>query len=295
MAGMAEDNILSIAAQAREALRAPRGNIDVRDFDSSDRSIYPGEGKDDVALFRDAGEPLLDDMQDQLFANGRSNPDAPSVLLILQGMDTAGKGGVIRHVIGLVDPQGVKITGFKKPTDEERAHDFLWRIEKALPEPGMIGIFDRSQYEDVLVQRVEQMAPAEEIERRYGAINEFEQNLVANGTRVIKCFLNVSRAEQKQRLQRRLERPDKHWKYNPGDVDVAQKWDEYMEAYSVALTRCNTDAAPWYIIPADRKWFRNWAVGQLLLAELADLNLTWPVADFDVDNEMQRVAALPED
>lgn len=291
---MATTDILAIAAQTQQALRAPNRTIDVRDFDSRDASLYPGDGKQDIDVFKDAIEPILDELQEKLFANGRTNPEAPSILLILQGMDTAGKGGVIRHVIGMVDPQGVKITGFKKPTAEERAHDFLWRIERALPEPGIIGIFDRSQYEDVLIQRVEQMAPAEEIERRYAAINEFESNLVANGTRVIKCFLNVSRSEQKERLTKRLHRRDKYWKYNPGDVDVAHNWDDYMEAYSIALTRCNTEAAPWYIIPADRKWYRNWAVAQLLLAELADLDLAWPGADFDVPTELQRVAALPE-
>lgn len=291
---MAKTDILAIAEQTKHALRAPNGPIDVRDFDTRDASLYPGDGKRDVEVFKDATEPILDELQEKLFANGRTNPDAPSILVILQGMDTAGKGGVIRHVIGMVDPQGVKITGFKKPTAEERAHDFLWRIERALPEAGMIGIFDRSQYEDVLVQRVEQMAPAEEIERRYGAINQFETDLVANGTRIIKCFLNVSRAKQKERLTSRLHRPDKYWKYNPGDVDVAHKWEQYMDAYSIALTKCNTEAAPWYVIPADRKWYRNWAVAQLLLAELAGLGLEWPAADFDVATELQRVARLPE-
>ncbi len=206
-------------------------------------------------------------------------------------MDTSGKGGVIRHAAGLVDPQGLHITSFKKPSPEELDHDFLWRIEKALPPPGKIGIFDRSQYEDVLICRVRELAPAEEIERRYGAINDFEQAYVAGGGTIVKCLLHISADDQKERLFARLDDPDKHWKYNPDDVDERALWDDYQQAYDLALERCSTDAAPWFVVPSGRKWYRDWAVATLLLEHLQVLDLTWPDADFDVEAEKARVAA----
>ena len=205
-------------------------------------------------------------------------------------MDTSGKGGAIRHAIGLVDPQGVRIKAFKAPTDEERKHDFLWRIEREVPGPGMIGIFDRSQYEDVLVVRVNGLVPEKVWQSRYDEINAFEQRLVDDGTVIIKCFLHISSAEQKERLLARLEDPSKHWKYNPGDVDVRGQWDDYQAAYADALGRCSTQHAPWYVIPSDRKWYRSWAVAQLLAEHLRTLDLEWPVADFDVEVEKARVA-----
>ncbi|GAA2183617.1 hypothetical protein GCM10009785_27950 [Brooklawnia cerclae] len=276
-------------------LRCQAGPVDVTGFDPGATPGYPKDKqKEDGDDLRSDVEPLLDDLQERLFAAGIDDSNAPRVLLVLQGLDTAGKGGTIRHVIGMMDPQGVHIHSFKRPTDEELAHDFLWRVERELPRPGQVGIFDRSHYEDVLVQRVDSLAPADEIERRYGAINEFETRLVESGTRVVKCFLNISRAEQKQRLTERLENPEKYYKYNPGDVDVASKWDAYMDAYSVALTRCNSEVAPWHVVPADKKWYRNWAITHLLIEALGDLDLGWPPAEFDLDAELARVQALPE-
>jgi polyphosphate kinase 2 (PPK2 family) len=169
----------------------------------------------------------------------------------------------------------------------------LWRIERELPRSGQVGIFDRSHYEDVLIQRVDHLAPPEEIERRYGAINDFEAKLIASGTVIVKCFLTISRGEQKQRLAERLTNPEKYYKYNPGDLDVALKWESYMDAYSIALTRCNTDAAPWFVVPANRKWYRNWAITNLIIEALGSLNLGWPAANFDVKAERQRLEALP--
>lgn len=285
-----QDSILKL-------LRCPPGPIDLTaDFDPGATPGYPkGHDKDDAAALKADLEPELDDLQEKMYADGLENPQtSPSVLLVLQGLDTAGKGGVIRHVIGMIDPQGVQIRSFKAPTAEERAHDFLWRIRKALPTPGKIGIFDRSHYEDVLIQRVEQFAPPEEIERRYGAINDFEAELVAGGTKVVKCFLYMSKAEQRGRLLARLEDPEKYYKYNPGDVDTAQKFDDYTEAYNIALTRCNTEVAPWYVVPSDRKWYRNWAIAQILLESLESLGLGWPSPDFDVEVERARVLALAE-
>jgi len=216
-----------------------------------------------------------------------------SVLLVLQGMDTSGKGGTLKHTVGLVDPQGVKITSFKAPTKEELAHDFLWRIRKGVPGPGIIGVFDRSYYEDVLIARVRELAPAEEIERRYDAINEFEAELVGAGVTIIKCMLHISPEEQKARLLARLDDPTKHWKYNPGDLDERGRWGEYRSAYETTLERNNTEAAPWHVIPADKKWYRNLAVGNLLLETLRRLDPQWPAADFDVEAEKQRL--LDED
>jgi PPK2 family polyphosphate:nucleotide phosphotransferase len=188
-----------------------------------------------------------------------------------------------------MDPQGVRIHSFKAPTKEELAHDFLWRIENAVPEPGYLGVFDRSHYEDVLIARVRELAPPDEIERRYGAINEFEQRLVNGGTRIVKCMLHISADEQKERLQARLDDPTKHWKYNPKDLDERALWPAYREAYEIALERTTTEHAPWHVIPADRKWYRNLAIGHLLHRTLLDLDPQWPVADFDVDVEKKRL------
>ena len=213
------------------------------------------------------------------------------MLLVLQAMDSAGKGGIIRHVVGSVDPQGVMLTAFKKPTDEELAHDFLWRVEKRIPLPGFIGVFDRSQYEDVLIGKVRSLAPAEEIERRYGAINDFEKRLTDAGTRVVKVMLHISHDEQRERLMERLERPDKHWKYNPGDVDERARWPLYMEAYQTVFERTSTENAPWFVVPANRKWYARLAVQRLLLAALRDIDPQWPRATFDVEVEKKRLAA----
>jgi len=210
---------------------------------------------------------------------------------VLQGMDTSGKGGVLRSAVGLFDPQGVQIKSFKAPTAVERKHDFLWRIEKEVPAAGMIGIFDRSHYEDVLIARVRKLASAREIERRYAAINEFEARLAAAGTAVIKCMLHISSEEQKARLRARLDDPAKHWKFNPGDVDERALWPKYQAAYELALERCNTDAAPWLIVPSDRKWYKNWAIARVLRESLEAMDLGWPPADFDVEEQKRRLEA----
>ncbi len=211
------------------------------------------------------------------------------VLVVLQGMDTSGKGGVIDHALGLLSPNGFRLKSFKKPTDDELAHDFLWRIEQALPDAGMVGVFDRSHYEDVLIGRVHELADETEIERRYGAINEWEKKLVDSGTVLIKCMLNMSYERQGERLLARLDDPDKQWKFKPDDVDERERWADYQKAYELALERCNTDAAPWYVIPSDRKWYRNWAVGQLVVEALRGMRLDWPEPEYDVDEQRKRL------
>ncbi|MCP2636258.1 polyphosphate kinase 2 family protein [Microbacterium sp. HD4P20] len=258
-----------------------------------DTRATPGYAKDKLHAADDlaAGSAQLDEYQERLFARSRVDATNASVLLVLQAMDSAGKGGIIRHVVGSVDPQGVALAAFKKPTPEELEHDFLWRVEKRLPEPGMIGVFDRSHYEDVLIGRVRELAPADEVERRYTAINEFEKTVTDAGTRVVKVMLHISPGEQKERLMERLERPDKHWKYNPGDVDERELWPAYMAAYQTVFERTSTPHAPWYVVPADRKWYARLAVQHLLLEALEDIDPQWPAATFDVEAEKKRLAA----
>jgi PPK2 family polyphosphate:nucleotide phosphotransferase len=248
------------------------------------------KGRKQAAREADGAAKELADLQERLYAESREG-GTRSLLLILQAMDTAGKGGILRHVVGRLDPQGVRIHAFKAPTPEEREHDFLWRIRRQLPTAGMVGVFDRSQYEDVLIARVRGLAPGDEIESRYQAIADFEREVVAAGTTIVKVMLHISKAEQGDRLRRRLERPDKRWKYNPGDVDERARWDDYMAAYQLALSRTSTPDAPWYVVPANHKWYARWAVERLLLDALRRIDPQWPQPDLDVAHELQRVAA----
>lgn len=272
-----------------DALRTT-GTVDLSAFDSRATTGFDGD-KADAKEATPALDTELADLQERLFANGATDATNRKVLLLLQGMDTSGKGGTISHVVGAMNPQGLSITSFKRPSPEELEHDFLWRIEQALPEPGMVGVFDRSQYEDVLIGRVRQLAPAEEIERRYDAINAFERDFVDDGGVVVKCFLHITADDQKERLAARLEDPTKYWKYNEGDLEERALWDQYQDAYAVALDRCSTDHAPWHLVPSGRKWYRNWAVATLLLEALQGLDLDWPGPDFDLEAERKRVAA----
>ena len=222
--------------------------------------------------------PEMAELQEKLFANGKLGGRA-RVLLVLQGMDASGKDGTVKHVVGQVNPGGVRITSFGKPTKEELAHDFLWRITNALPAAGQIGVFNRSQYEDVLIVRVHDLVPRSVWSRRYARINAWEKRLAAAGTTIVKVFLHLSPEEQKERLLARLEDPTKHWKVGTADIPERHLWDAYQEAYAAALERCSTDVAPWYVVPADRKWYRDWAVGTLLHQALTDLDLPWPVPE----------------
>ena len=267
--------------------RLPPGPVDLDAIETDASPGFKGGKKKGKAALFALGDDLSD-LQERLFAEGKSGSDR-RLLLVLQGMDTSGKGGVLRHTVGLVDPQGVRITSFKAPTEEERRHDFLWRIRRAVPQPGYLGVFDRSHYEDVLIARVRQLADPDELERRYPAINDFERELVDGGTTVVKCMLHISPEEQKERLLARLDDPTKHWKYNPGDVDERALWSSYREAYEIALERTNTEYAPWHVIPSDKKWFRNLAIGRLLYDALKTMDPQWPPADFDVETERKRL------
>ncbi|QIX26987.1 polyphosphate kinase 2 family protein [Nocardioides sp. JQ2195] len=274
-------------ATFHELLRAPSGAIDLGEFDPHGQPGFEDDKHAGEQALIDLGDELAD-LQEQLFAQ-RGTGDERRILLVLQGMDTSGKGGVIRHAVGLVDPQGVRITSFKAPTQEELEHDFLWRIRKAVPAPGYIGVFDRSHYEDVLVGRVRELATPEEIEHRYAAINSFEKELVDDGVILIKCMLHISADEQKERLLARLDDPTKFWKFNPGDIDERALWPAYQRAYELAIEKTNTEHAPWYVVPSDRKWFRNLAVGELLIEALRAMDLAWPEADFDVEEQKARL------
>jgi PPK2 family polyphosphate:nucleotide phosphotransferase len=277
------------ATRVGALLRLPPGPVDLRTLDARATPGFDG-GKRDALDARTALAEHLSDLQERLFAEGRTGGKR-SVLLVLQGMDTSGKGGTVRHVVGAVDPQGVQITAFKAPTPEERAHDFLWRIRRRLPAPGMLGVFDRSHYEDVVAVRVHDLVPRATWSRRYATINRFEERLLAGGTRVVKCFLHISPEESRERLLARLDDPAKRWKFNPGDIDERARWNDYMVAYGDALERCNTEAAPWHLVPADRKWYRNWAIMNLLIEELEAMRVDWPPPTFDVEEQRRRLLA----
>ena len=270
-------------------LRLPPGPVDLRAIDPAATPGFTGDKAAGKQALAELGGELAD-LQERLFAEGTTG-SRRRVLLVLQGMDTSGKGGVLRHTVGLIDPQGVRITSFKAPSEEEKQHHFLWRIKRALPEPGHVGVFDRSHYEDVLIVRVHAWSDTRTIESRYDQINEFEAELAADGVVIVKCMLHISADKQRERLAERLASPEKHWKYNPGDIDERQRWPDYREAYEIALERTNTEIAPWHVVPSDRKWFRNLAVGELLLGALRGMNPQWPAADFDVEAEQRRLAA----
>jgi PPK2 family polyphosphate:nucleotide phosphotransferase len=267
--------------------RLPTGPVDLTAIATDDTPGFDGgKSKGKAALLALADD--LSDLQERLWA-ARTTGSQRRILLVLQGMDTSGKGGVLRHTVGLVDPQGVKITSFKAPTDEERRHHFLWRIRRSLPEPGYVGVFDRSHYEDVLIARVHGFVEPETVEARYDEINAFEAELAADGFVIIKCMLHISAEQQRKRLLARLDNEDKYWKFNPADIDERGRWTEYRTAYEIALARTNTEAAPWYVVPSDKKWYRNLVIGQLLEEHLRAMELGWPPPDFDVEEQRRRL------
>jgi PPK2 family polyphosphate:nucleotide phosphotransferase len=259
------------------------------DLAAIDTSASPG------VLDKDAAEPLsaglqrsLSDLQERLFASSLFGGER-AVLLVIQGMDTAGKGGVVKRVAGSMDPQGITHHAFKRPTPEELAHDFLWRVRTQLPKPGHIGIFDRSHYEDVLVPLVRGTIDGEHLAERYAQINEFEHEVTASGTAIVKVMLHVGRDEQKKRLLRRLDRSDKHWKFSVDDIDDRALWPVFQDAYAAALSATSTEDAPWHVVPADRKWYSALAVQQLVDETLRSFDLGWPRATYDVDEQRTRL------
>ncbi len=233
---------------------------------------------------------MLEDLrvlQYRLFAENRR-----AVLVVLQAMDAAGKDGLVRSVFTGFNPQGCSVTPFKVPSAEERDHDFLWRIHKAVPPFGEIGVFNRSHYEDVLTVRVHGLVPPEVWKPRYDQINTFERQLTANGVTIVKFFLHISRAEQKKRLLERLDDPERNWKFSDGDLTERKCWDDYQAAYEDALGRCSKPDAPWYVIPSDHKWYRNWAVAHILLRTLKEMKLKFPAPLGDVNTLTRKLRAM---
>ena len=260
---LADDVIVKPGRRVRLAERDPAAKLGFADKEAAK-----------AATAADAAK--IDRLQDFLYAEGRR-----ALLVVLQGTDTSGKDGTIRDVFNSTSPLGVHATAFRAPSEEERAHDFLWRVHQAAPRRGTIGIFNRSHYEEVLVVKVRKLAPAEEIEARYGEINAFEKMLVENGTTVLKFMLHISKDEQRERLQARLDEPDKRWKFNPADLDDRKHWDDFQAAYETMLNRCSTEWAPWHVIPADHKWVRSAAIASIVRKTLEDMNPRYPVPAWD--------------
>ncbi|MBA2719375.1 MAG: polyphosphate kinase 2 family protein [Chloroflexi bacterium] len=253
----------------RDLLRVkPGSTFRLADIDPAETH---GRDKEASLATLQTGLERLSELQDKLWAEAKH-----PVLVVLQGIDTAGKGGTLKHVMGAFQPAGCSVTSFKVPTAPELAHDYLWRIHQRTPGKGEIGVFDRSHYEDVLIVRVHDIVPKERWSRRFDHINDWEKMLADEGTTIVKFFLWISKDEQRERLQARLDEPDKRWKFRLGDLDERKRWDEYVAAYDEALERCSTDHAPWYVIPANRKWFRNLAVTEILGDTIAALKPVYP-------------------
>lgn len=264
-----------------EELRVKPGEkVNLKEHNPRDSSLFENEQETKAATAVLAKD--IDELQDRLYAEG-----SRALLVILQGTDTSGKDGTIRSVFNATGPLGVSVTAFGPPTRTELAHDYLWRVHAACPRRGTIGIFNRSHYEDVLVARVREFAPKEVIEQRYEQINAFEKLLVENGTTILKFMLHISKDEQRERLQERLNNPKKNWKFNAGDLEDRKLWDEYQKAYETMLHRCSTPWAPWHVIPADRKWVRNAAIASIVKATLEEMDprypkVSWNASDFTV-------------
>ncbi len=263
--------------QVRDALIAQPGkSVDLSKRDSGDRSLFPDKKLARISLKKDAA--VINELQDKLYANRDR-----ALLVVLQGMDTSGKSGVIRNVFADTSPLGLQVEAFKAPSKTELAHDYLWRIHEAVPRKGRIGIFDRSHYEDVLVVKVRNFAPAEAVEQRYEQINAFEKHLSENNVQILKFMLNVGYEEQGIRLQERITETHKRWKFNPGDLEDRKLWPDFMDAYETAVTRCSTDHAPWYIVPADSRTRRNAMIARIVRGALEDMQLAWPDPGHSLD------------
>lgn len=247
------------------------------DMDTRDTSLYPELSKKHSVKVLDGLRARISELQRVLWADG-----GEALLVVFQAMDTGGKDGTIRKVFSGVNPQGVNVTGFGVPSSEELDHDYLWRIHQHAPAKGRIGVFNRSHYEDVLVVRVNNLVPEARWANRFGHIADFERLLADEGTRIVKIMLHISRTEQAERLQARLADPAKNFKFNPSDLDVRKQWDDYMVAYADAIARTSTDVAPWFVVPADRKWYRNLVVARIVIEALESMDLSYPIAEHDL-------------
>jgi PPK2 family polyphosphate:nucleotide phosphotransferase len=258
-------------------LVTPGKKVKLSKIDTSDKGKF--EDKGDAEQASEKTLEKLKDLQDVLYAEGKH-----ALLVVLQAMDAGGKDGTIRHVFSGVNPQGCQVTSFKAPTELELAHDYLWRVHSAAPRKGMIGIFNRSHYESVLVERVKELVPKRVWQKRYEHINAFEKLLADEGTVILKFYLHISEEEQKRRLEDRLHDPTKNWKFNAKDLEERRHWDAYVEAYEDALEKCSTDYAPWYVVPADQKWLRNWVISDTIVRTLEELDLHYPAPAPGIEN-----------
>ena len=248
----------------------PGAKVDLRKFDPDDTTLAPGD-KEETSTKSDKLCGKLTDLQELLFAEHKRK-----LLIVLQGMDTSGKDGTVRHVMQGVSPQSVRVASFKKPTEIELEHDFLWRVHAQVPAAGEIAIFNRSHYEDVLVVRVHELVPEKVWKKRYEQINDFEKMLSETGTTILKFFLHISKDEQRERLQARIDDPTKRWKFQRGDVDERKLWEDYQKAYEDALEKTSTKWAPWTIVPSDKKWFRNYVVAKTVVDTLEGFDMQYP-------------------
>ncbi len=255
----------------------PKDKNPLKDRDTECAGLF--SDRDEAEALTQENAEAINALQDKLWAEGRR-----ALLVVLQGIDTAGKDGTVRGVFNACGPLGVNVTAFGKPNEEELAHDYLWRVHRAVPKKGVIGVFNRSHYEDVLVVKVRELAPADAVEQRYEQINSFEQHLTENGVVVLKFMLHISKDEQRERLQDRLDKPHKHWKFNAGDLEDRKLWDDFQKAYETMLERCSTKHAPWRVVPADKKWRRNAIISSVVRGTLEDMAPDYPKADWNPDD-----------
>lgn len=254
----------------------PGAKLHLKDIDSGEKTLFEGGNKDDFEPQFDELQDELQELQKRLYAQNKHR-----ILVVMQAMDTGGKDGCIKHVFSRIDPQGIHVRSFKKPSEAELAHDFLWRIHSQVPSTGQFVIFNRSHYEDIIAVRVKKLFPDEVWKRRQRHVVEFERMLAEEGTTIVKIFLHISKEEQKRRLEARIENPAKHWKFNPDDLADRARWNEFMVAYEEVISKTSTEHAPWYVVPADRKWYRNLCVARIMLDTLKKLNMEFPAIDWD--------------
>lgn len=275
--GLSENDEGMLNKEASERYRVRHGEkVDMAQLDPADQGLWEeGSKREHKALLKEKLNEL-EELQTQLYAEGKHK-----VLVVIQAMDAGGKDGCVKKVFASMDPKGVHVSSFKKPSSKELAHDYLWRIHKQVPAKGMVSVFNRSHYEDIIAVRVKNIFPESVWEKRFDHIVNFEQMLVDEGTKIVKIFLNISKEEQRERLQDRLDHQEKWWKFNPGDLDDRAKWDEFMEAYEDVLGRTSTDDAPWHVVPANRKWYRNLVVAQIMINALKDLKMEYPKVEWD--------------
>ncbi len=253
----------------------PGSQVDLGSIDTSDKSLFESGKKRHVNVLNGLKEELKE-MQNLLYAESKRK-----LLVVIQAMDTGGKDGCVKSVFGRVDPQGIQVTSFKKPSEKELSHDYLWRVHQHAPANGMISVFNRSHYEDIIAVSVKNLLPELVWSKRYRHIVEFERMLADEGTKIVKIFLHISRDEQKERLQARLDDPAKHWKFNPNDLNDRAKWDDFMGCYETLIEKTSSDDAPWYIVPSDRKWYRNLVVSQIIIDALKSLDMSYPEVEWD--------------